>query len=228
MYCHNCGKKIVPEVYKFCPNCGVNLGKDSSKSQSIKSGHNSVNIGGNGDNHRYHIDSINYNVDNQQKHIKYNMDKIKKIPLDIKKASMFSGFVGLIGFIGSIVSIVSFFKGGILLRSNTWIQYVIPLSMLLGFGLLYILGTLKNQGFKGVNTFLGDFLLLLDEERKFFLIKAYSDCPICNGRVNVMKLKNNERYIGVCNKNSDHAFSFDYTNFTGRPIAVEEFEFDIS
>lgn len=228
MYCHNCGEKIVAQYYKFCPNCGINLVKDSSKSQSIKIGNNSVNIGGNGNNHRYHIDSVNYNIDNQQKHIKYNMDEVKKIPLDIKKASIFSGFVGLIGFIGSIVSVLSFFEDWTVLRSNWWITYMTPLSAIFGFGLLYTLGTLKNQEFKGVNTFLGDFLFSMDKKGKVSLIKAYSDCPECTGRVNVMKLKNSERYIGVCNKNSDHAFSFDYTNFTGRPINIEEFEFKIS
>ncbi|MCT4594198.1 MAG: zinc ribbon domain-containing protein [Anaeromicrobium sp.] len=228
MYCHSCGEKIVDEGYKFCPKCGANLVKGISKSQSINTGNNSVNIGGNGDNHQYHIDNINYNVDNQQNYIKYNMDKIKKIPLDIKKASMFSGFVGLIGFIGSIASVVSLFKDFTALRSNSWIPYVTSLSMLLGFGSLYILGTLKKQGFKGVNTFLGDFLFLLDKEGKVSLIKAYSDCPECDGKINVIKLKNSERYIGVCNKNSEHAFSFDYTNFTGKPVAIQEFEFKIS
>ncbi|PAB60526.1 hypothetical protein CCE28_03005 [Anaeromicrobium sediminis] len=59
------------------------------------------------------------------------------------------------------------------------------------------------------------------------LIKAYSDCPICSGKINAMKLKNSERYIGVCNKNSEHAFSFDYTTFTGKPVAIEEFELKI-
>ena len=51
-------------------------------------------------------------------------------------------------------------------------------------------------------------------------------CPICRGRVFVVKVKENnndtnqvkERYIGICENDNEHRFTFDKTILKGERI----------
>lgn len=229
MYCYNCSQEIINDGYKFCPKCGTNLKDNTSKNQTIKLGSNSINIGGNGDNNQYHINGLDYNATEKQTVIRYNKDKINKLPYDIKKASIFSVILTVVSFLGSMASIIGIFKDSTFSQENTWIQLIWISATLLGLSLLYFFSTLKKQEFKGIYTFFGKLLFWLDKKTgEIYRIKVYSKCPKCGSDVNIRKIKDKEKYIGVCDRNLNHKFAFDHTDFTGEPIFIEEIEIKIS
>jgi len=91
---------------------------------------------------------LNYNTSNELICIKYNKDKINKLPYDIKKASIFSIILTVVVFLGSLASIIGIFKDWTLPQENGWIQLIWTFTMLLGVSLVYFLAIFKKQEFK--------------------------------------------------------------------------------
>lgn len=228
MHCCSCHKKIDDKNYEFCPYCGESLCKSKFNSQSINVKNSSMNIGGVGNNHNYHIDNIHYNVSDYNKNIDYEIDKVTKIPLNIKKTSITAGFVTFLGLLGSVASIIGVFKGWDFFDKNEWIMPILMFIIIFSTGLIYLLRILKKQGFKGISTFIGNFFFWIDEVGNLYLIKTYSDCPKCNGVIKVKKMKDKEKYIGICNTNSEHIYSFDFTAFKGKEMTIEEIQVKVS
>lgn len=175
-----------------------------------------------------YFEKSNLNTNSNKSKIKYSMSKIIRIPLNFKGLLSVSIILLALGLLGYIMTLIALFKKWTFLNISSSTMFILYLFAIVGLVILRALFVLKKQGFKGFSTALGKVLLLLEKTGEIFLIKVHSDCPICDGKINVRKVRNRERYIGKCSINPEHIFSFDYTTFTGKSIIIEEIEIKIS
>lgn len=224
MYCGECGTELFPNS-KFCSECGKFVGNKGGN--YIRTGKKSINFIANSDSKINTRDIyINSNMDRDE--IEYEQVQYgKKIEVNtVRKFKKVAHIITGIGLISSIITIINFFIpfnisiiDNIPLYVKSWLFYVTI------FGAIILLGTRELINGRSLSFPLNiEFKKINDK----YISKIVNTgiCPICGGKVFVVKIKENnndgtqikERRIGICENDDEHRFTFDKTILKGERI----------
>ncbi|WP_342561422.1 hypothetical protein NST84_17325 [Paenibacillus sp. FSL R7-0345] len=218
MICRKCRGEIK-EDFSFCPYCQDPVNQREGLN-TIDAGHDNVNIGlGINSKQEFYIDNRTVATDPANALVvDYEELPDRKVWGGVKGYKLKFEVSGVLSVISAVITIVTYF-----FRNNSFILFLIMTTIGLA---VYALDS-RNKHRKllddGVYEENKRPILFEDEEGDVYSIKKYGYCPICGGRVNLIKDERFKRTVGKCENNSDHLYSYDHTINKGFPFEVVEF-----
>lgn len=219
--CNKCGAEILTNS-KFCSECGERI--QDNNGNYIKTGRKSINFIATDESkistRDIYISPPKDSFEIDYKHVAYG----KKI--NVSTIEKLNRFTTIITIVSGIITVITFFvpfsigtQSGI----SNYIKGGLAIIALLGCAILSGLGNLLSN--KSIKLPLNIELKKIDDTY-ISRIATVGECPICKGTVVVIKIneKDNktnqtkEKYIGICENNQEHKFTFDNTIFKGERI----------
>lgn len=220
-YCNNCGSKLLANS-KYCSECGKSIISENKK--DITTGKGSINFIAS-DESKINTRDIYINPHKDSFEIDYEYVTYgKKIKVDT--AEKVSKFATVITIISGIMTMITFFLpisiGTLTSISNNLKTILFIVTLFSCMVLAGIRDLLANKNLKlPLNIELKKI-----NDKYISKIATVGECPICGGMVIVKKIKKYnkesgtsiEKYIGICEKNIEHKFTFDSSIFKGERI----------
>lgn len=221
-YCSKCGAKLLPDS-KFCSECGEQI--ENNNNNRIKTEKKSVNFIATGTSKIKTRDIyINRNKDSFE--IEYQCSPYGK-KMHISKIKNLNNFTTTISLISSLITVITFFLP-INIATLSGISIDVKLIMAI---ITLLFATIASTSYKLLNNKSLKLPLNLEfkkiDDNYFSKVEITGKCPICGGKVRVNKKiaqkdaiinLTKEKYIGICENNEDHRFTFDDTIFKGERI----------
>ncbi|MBL4934251.1 zinc ribbon domain-containing protein [Clostridium sp. YIM B02515] len=227
MFCTGCGNSIKT-VDKFCSSCGKKLSAFNETNNTIITGEGSVSIVSSGKgNIKVGNLYATINSTEQAKQLEYSYTKKGK-PFSLNKVrylkivSMSAGAIGTaLGLVDSTLGILNN-SSTMLGNNNSFIITAVSVIVLLISLLIHILyKELLTKGFIWIKPHnLINLKLKCNNDGTASLLDLSGVCPKpkCGGKIKLYKDNITGKIIGYCEKNHDHKFTFDHTDFSGKDI----------
>jgi len=202
---------------KQCPNGHK---KASSKSNSVNTGKNSLNVAVGCKNvHDVYVDNSTTVVKSESEEpVIYYKDIATKLPINLETIGYIEKISLILGLISSVITIVGIFFN---VKNINQYQNIFIILILAFISLAFYFWEMKrklktdgemNLGNKGKKIILDDNELLIT--------KKVGECLICHNKVYLYYDKSVHELLGKCSKNKKHLYSFDPTIDMGVPKEI--------
>lgn len=144
-----------------------------------------------------------------------------------KKAQINTGFTVntatifvIVGLIADIITIFTFLTNIVSINYNFIVMLIGILIILVTgffFNVLSIIKDLKKKKFSTIipdNSIPSKYVFLLNHKMQIVLVKLQMICPKCNSDMKILQRQDKYYYV-VCDRNSMHNISFDFTELDG-------------
>lgn len=153
----------------------------------------------------------NFNSSNTNQSIEYQRVWVSPM-ISTKKVTLLGAVMSVISFIPYLKILIDLFMHA-KLPSSPNLTIIVTAGSVLGLVMLTIGWILKRRGLLSLLFNPLNVNIESSPDNRLFLSQLRAKCQLCNGDVLLKKDS-----LGVCNRNTNHLYSFDHTSLSGKLV----------